>query len=132
MSCLVMWSGAFLAVTAEAGVGGTAVVAVVGVGMDDGVGVELWWLPASCGAVSLVESCGRAHGSHDNERDLGLGRRGAWQAWEARECGGESGNGYRTETGTERDGVPCAYMRYACGGSLDKWTDGRMEGRVTS
>lgn len=27
--------------------GGTTVVAVVGVGVDDGVGVELLWLPAS-------------------------------------------------------------------------------------
>lgn len=60
VSCRVMWSGPFLAVTAEVGVGGTAVVAVVGVGVDDGVGVELLWLPASCGAVSLVESYGES------------------------------------------------------------------------
>lgn len=59
VSCRVRWSGGFLAVTvtAEVGVGGTTVVAVVGVGVDDGVGVELW-LPASCGAVSLAESYG--------------------------------------------------------------------------
>lgn len=60
MSCRVIWSGAFLAVTAEAGVGGTTVVAVVGVGVDDAVGVELSWLPASCGAVSLAESYGES------------------------------------------------------------------------
>lgn len=58
VSCRLMWSGAFLTVTAEAGVGGTTVVAVVGVGLDDGVGVELLWLPASWVAVSLVESHG--------------------------------------------------------------------------
>lgn len=45
---------------------------------------------------------------------------------EARECGGESGNGYRTETGTERDGASCAYSHYACGSSL--FTRGPMEG----
>lgn len=61
MSCRTIWSGPFLAVTAEEGVGGTTVVAVVGVGVDDGVGVELLWLPASCGAVSLVnESYGES------------------------------------------------------------------------
>lgn len=53
---------------------------------------------------------------------------------EARECGGESGNGYRTETGTERDGASCAYSHYACGiplsSHVDRWKG--TEGRVTS
>lgn len=58
--------------TAEVGVGGTAVVAVVGAGVDDEVGVELFWLPVVCGAVSLVESYRRARESRD-ERDPIMG-----------------------------------------------------------
>lgn len=54
------WSAGFLTVAVEAGVGGTMVVAVVGVGVVDGVGVELLWLPASSGAVSLDESYGES------------------------------------------------------------------------
>lgn len=57
-------------------------------------------------------------------------REGARGVWEARECGGESGNGDRTETetGTEReergrDGACCARMHYACGGSHHMWID---------
>lgn len=73
MSCLVRGSGDFLTVTAEVGVGGTTVVAVVGAGVDDEVGVELFWLPVVvCGAVSLVESYGRARESRD-ERDPIMG-----------------------------------------------------------
>jgi hypothetical protein len=62
---MLMWSGAFLAVTAELGVGGTAVVAVVG------VGVGLLLLPVGRGAVSIGRILRkRGLGSRDKERDL--------------------------------------------------------------
>lgn len=47
-------------------------------------------------------------------------------------CGGESGNGYTTETGTERDRASCARTQYECGGSPHMWAGGRTEGLVTS
>lgn len=37
----------------EAGVGGTTVVALLGVGTEEGMGVRIW-LPSHCGIVSLA------------------------------------------------------------------------------
>lgn len=57
---------------------------------------------------------------------------------EAIECGGESGNGYKTETGTETRGMLWVYERHhACGGSLShcgpaKWEDGQMGNKRSS